>query len=184
MGVTAGGAAWFIPYTPVTIAVLENDGDPTRHAVLHSDLRDVKGVWKAAMKTGVLDPDKPIGLLMVSVLHWVHPQEGLSEVVGAYKELLPSGSHLIMSHCTLDEVPDEERQQLDKGVALYFQSGNPAYPRHPDVIRRYFDDFELVDPGLVWLPEWHVEDGPSRATALLADRPAACCFLGGIGVKP
>lgn len=91
---------------------------------------------------------------------------------------------MIMSHCTLDEVPDEERQQLDKGVALYFQSGNPAYPQHPDVIRRYFGDFELVDPGLVWLPEWHVEEGPSRATSLLADRPAACCFLGGIGVKP
>lgn len=52
------------------------------------------------------------------------------------------------------------------------------------MIRRYFGGFELVDPGLVWLPEWHAEEGPSRATALLADRPAAYCFLGGIGVRP
>jgi hypothetical protein len=178
----------YVDCEPVAVAharvLLEDNGDPMRHAVLHADMRDVRAVWTAAMATGVLDPAKPIGLLMVSVLHWLHPQEGVPEMVETYKRLLPTGSHMTLTHCTLDAVPEEELAEFNRGVELYNASGNYAYPRHTDHIRTYFDGLDLVEPGLVWLPEWHVDDGPARATALLADRPAACCFLGGIGVKP
>lgn len=178
----------YVDKEPVAVAhakvLLEQDGDPDRHDVLHADLRDVSAVWNEAMATGILDPAKPIGLLMVSVLHFLDPQHEVPEIVDRYRRLLPPGSHLIISHATLDYVPEDELQQFLTGVEIYHQSGNPAYPRHPDDIRAYFGDFDLVPPGLVWLPEWHVDEGPSRSTALLADRPSACCFLGGIAVKP
>jgi len=178
----------YVDREPVAVAhskvLLEDYGDPKRHAVLHADMREVNAVWNAAMATGVLDPDKPIGLLMVSVLHWLHPQEGVPEMVEAYKSLLPSGSHVALTHCTLDFVPEEELAEFQKGVELYNASGNYAYPRDPDHIRTYFDGLDLVKPGLVWLPEWRLKEGPHRTTALLASRPAACTFLGGVGVKP
>ncbi|HVV11731.1 SAM-dependent methyltransferase [Amycolatopsis sp.] len=164
--------------------LLEQHGDEERHAVLHADLRDVRQVWKAAMKIGVLDPAKPIGLLMVSVLHFLDPQEQVAEVVRKYRDLLPSGSRLILSHCTFDSVPQEDLAQFQAAVDLYHQSGNPAYPQDREIIQGYFGDFDLVEPGLVWLPEWHLDEGPSKQTSLMAANPSSCCFLGGIGVKP
>ncbi|WAL66390.1 SAM-dependent methyltransferase [Amycolatopsis cynarae] len=178
----------YVDREPVAVAharvLIEDDGDPERHVVLHEDLRNVNEVWKRAVATGVLDPSRPVGLLMVSVLHFLDPQEQVSEVVAQYRSFLPSGSHLIISHATFDAVPEQERQQFQQAVELYHHSGNPAFPRPREVIADYFGDFPLVEPGLVWLPEWHVEDGPAKTSALLAGRPAACCFLGGIGVKP
>ncbi|WP_312871663.1 SAM-dependent methyltransferase [Amycolatopsis acididurans] len=182
-----GSRCVYVDLEPVAVAhariLLDQHGDPERHTVLHADLRDVKRVWKDAVATGVLDPSRPIGLLMVSVLHFLHPQDGVAEVAAEYRDLLPPGSHLIISHATLDAVPDEERSQFERGVELYRLSGNPAHPHHPDVIRGYFGDFRMVRPGLVWLPDWHRDAGAYHHSARLADNPSACCFLGGIGVK-
>ncbi|HVW42555.1 MAG TPA: SAM-dependent methyltransferase [Amycolatopsis sp.] len=177
----------YVDCEPVAVAhaeiLLEDQGDAQRHAVLHADLRDTKAVWKQALATGVLDPSQPVGLLMVSVLHFLDPQEEVSAVVREYRDLLPSGSHLIMSHASLDGVHDEQRRQFELGGEMYGASGNPVFPRQPEVIRAYFGDFELVEPGLVWLPEWHRDAGAQRESARIADNPAACCCLGGIGVK-
>lgn len=173
----------YVDCEPVAVAhakvLLERHGDPARQAVLHADLRDVDAVWKAALATRVLDPTQPIGLLMVSVLHFLDPQEEVPGVVAAYRDLLPPGSQLIISHATFDAVPDEQLRQFQAGVELYRQAGIAASPRDRETIRAYFGDFELAEPGLTWLPEWHVNDG----RALLREQPAACCFVGGLGVK-
>lgn len=173
----------YVDCEPVAVAhariLLERHGDPERHAVLHADLRDVGMVWKSAFASGVLDMSRPICLLMVSVLHFLDTQDEVAGVVAQYRELLPPGSQLIISHATFDAVPDAELQQFQAGVELYRQAGIPASPRDRETIRGYFGDFELVEPGLTWLPEWHTDGGP----VLLGDNPPACCFLGGIGVK-
>jgi O-methyltransferase involved in polyketide biosynthesis len=173
----------YVDCEPVAVAhakvLLERHGDPARHAVLHADLRDVGAVWKSALATRVLDPAEPIGLLMVSVLHFLDPQEEVPALVAEYRDLLPPGSQLIISHATFDAVPDEQLRQFQAGVDLYRQAGITASPRDRDTIRGYFGDFQLVEPGLTWLPEWHVDDG----RALLCEHPAACCFVGALGVK-
>lgn len=173
----------YVDSEPVAVAhariLLERDGDPKRHAVLHADLRDVSTVWKSALRTGVLDPTRPIGLLMVSVLHFLDPQDEVPGVVAQYRDLLPAGSQLIISHATFDAVPDAELQQFQAGVELYRQGGISASPRDRGTIRSYFGDFELVEPGLTWLPEWHVDGG----RVLLGDQPSACCFVGALGIK-
>ncbi|WP_235022427.1 SAM-dependent methyltransferase [Amycolatopsis alkalitolerans] len=173
----------YVDREPVAVAhariLLERDGDPDRHAVLQADLRDVDAVWKAALATGVLDPSRPIGLLMVSVLHFLDPQDEVSEVVAQYRELLPPGSHLVISHATLDAVPEAELRQFEAGVELYRASGIAASPRDRDTIRAYFGDFALAEPGLTWLPEWQA----AGHQVLLRERPEACCFVGGLGIK-
>lgn len=65
----------YVDNEPVAVAhgriLLEEAGDVGRHAVLHADLRDAQDVWAAALATGVLDPDEPICLLSVAVLHFL-----------------------------------------------------------------------------------------------------------------
>lgn len=178
-----GSRCVYVDCEPVAVAhakvLLEKHGDPARHAVLHADLRDVDAVWKQALATRVLDPAEPIGLLMVSVLHFLDPQDEVPAVVAAYRDLLPPGSQLVISHATFDELPDENRREFQAAVDLYRHAGINASPRDRETVRGYFGDFELVEPGLAWLPEWHVEDGP----ALMRENPAACCFVGALGVK-
>jgi O-methyltransferase involved in polyketide biosynthesis len=187
-GLDSASHCVYVDREPVAVAharvLLDRYGDPERHTVLQADLRDVSAVWKQAVATGLLDPSRPVGLLMVSVLHFLDPQEEVPAVVENYRRLLPAGSHLIISHATFDAVPAEQLAQFQRAVDLYHHSGNPAYPRSRDVILDYFGDFELAEPGLVWLPEWHLEKGPQRTTARLLGDPSACCFLGGVGVKP
>src|SRR5206468_6520548 len=54
------------PYTTLfrSQILLEKEGVAGRHAVLQGDLRDPADIWKRALDTGVLDPNKPIGLIM------------------------------------------------------------------------------------------------------------------------
>src|SRR3979409_38324 len=50
----------YVDCEPVAVAhsqtLLERDGDLTRHAVLHGDLRNPADIWARALDTGVLDP--------------------------------------------------------------------------------------------------------------------------------
>ena len=48
----------------------------------------------------------------------------------------------------------------------------------------FFDGLELVEPGIVYLPEWHPEEIESRATKKLANDPAFVGHLCGLGRKP
>jgi hypothetical protein len=67
----------YVDNEPVAVAhsqvLLERHGDPDRHAVLHGDLREPDEIWRRAMATGVLDPDRPIGLIVVGVLYFLGP---------------------------------------------------------------------------------------------------------------
>lgn len=48
--------------------------------------------------------------------------------------------------------------------------------RSREEITRFFDGFTLVDPGLVWLPEWRTGDPED-----VPDEPEKYWFLAGIG---
>lgn len=71
----------FAPSPPETADPTEakapmREGEPDRHAVVQATMQHVDVVWDAALRTGVLDPDKPIALLMVALLHFVPPEKG------------------------------------------------------------------------------------------------------------
>jgi O-methyltransferase involved in polyketide biosynthesis len=177
----------YVDNEPVAVAhsrmLLETEGDPSRHAAIHGDLRDVLGAWDAAMDTGVLDPDRPIALLAVAVLHFLSPEDDPHEVLRRYRELLVPGSHLIVSHVSDEDVPDEEIAQLRAIVDQLRAANVPVFFRSHAEIGEFFGDFEMVEPGVVWLPEWHPDDGRLTATARVTHNPALSCLYGGAGRK-
>ena len=182
-----GSRCVYVDNEPVAVAhsriLLEENGDPSRHAVINGDLRDVEHVWQQAFRTGVLDPAKPIGLLMVAVLHFVSPEDGGEAAVARYRELLPPGSLLIMSHGTTDGVPPEHLVQLQSVHEQYKQSSTPISLRTRAEFSALFGDFDLVEPGVVWLPEWRLDEAESEATAEVAHNPPASFMLGGVARK-
>ncbi|MET8999304.1 SAM-dependent methyltransferase [Amycolatopsis sp. Hca4] len=170
----------YVDNEPVAVAharmLLEEAGDPERHAVLHADLRDAGDVWDAALDTGVLDPDRPICLLTVAVLHFLPDVTGVREAIGAYRTLLAPGSAYVLSHATESGVDGEELEQIRKLVKLSERSSSPAVSRSLDEIAAFFGTFDVIEPGIVPVGEWRPE--PGAATVPLAS------VVGGVGRKP
>jgi hypothetical protein len=177
----------YVDHEPVAAAhaqvLLEREGDPTRHAVIQADLRDPDAVWQRARRTGVLDPARPIGLIMVGVLYFVGPADRPHEIVAAYRDRLPPGSYLLSSHLTEDEVPEDGGEQRAEVRAQYTRSSSQLFLRTRAEFTAFFDGFELVPPGVVWLPEWHLEERESPASEEYAADPPRSYALGGLGRK-
>ncbi|MEU4245953.1 SAM-dependent methyltransferase [Amycolatopsis sp. NPDC026612] len=170
----------YVDHEPVAVVhgrmLLEEAGDPERHAVLLADLRDAGEVWEAALATGVLDPDRPICLLTVAVLHFLPDDTGVREAIRDYRTLLAPGSAYVLSHATESGVGGEELAQIRRLVKLSERSSSPAVSRSLDEIAAFFGTFDVVEPGIVPVGEWRPE--PGAATVPLAS------VVGGVGRKP
>ncbi|MFC4004755.1 SAM-dependent methyltransferase [Prauserella oleivorans] len=186
--VNPGSRCVYVDNEPVAVAhskvLLEREGDPGRHAVLHADLRDVDEVWERAQGTGVLDPTRPIGLIVVNVLYFFGPDDDPHGVVARYRDRLPSGSYLLSTHLTADGVPAEGEEQREQIRRQYERSSSALFMRTREEFGRFFAGFDLVDPGLVWIPEWKPDELPSPATEEFRSNPPASSAFAALGRKP
>jgi hypothetical protein len=60
---------------------------------------------------------------------------------------------------------------------LYKNTTAAAHTRTGAEITRFFDGFDMVEPGLVYLPLWHPDGG-------LPEHPERAWFYAGAGRKP
>jgi hypothetical protein len=182
----------YVDHEPVAVAhsqvLLEENGDPNRHAVVNADLRDPDRLWQRVIETGVIDMDKPTALLVIAVLHvQQRDADGVDiahRAIARYRELLPSGSYLAISHGTDDGVPDDIAEQLAELKRMYDASSSPVVWRPRDEIHQFFGDFELLPPGMSWSPSWHPEETGPNSPVIEFDQPNQAVIWGGVGRKP
>jgi hypothetical protein len=150
------GRVVYVDYDEVAVAHSELilAGDPNA-TVINADLTEPDRVLAAAEVRRFLDFDKPIGLLMVAVFHFVPDSRGPKEILARYRDALPDGSLLALSHLTADKAPEE----MAAVVEAMKNSRDPMYFRTHDEVAGYFDGFELLPPGLVTAPRWRPELG-------------------------
>ena len=122
-----------------------------RCAFLHADMRDVREVMGSPEVRRQIDFAQPVGLLMVAVLHFVPDSDGLHDIIARYREELPVGSYLALSHMSMTGQP---REFLERFAAVYSNTANPVMLRSRKEIAGLFQGFELVEPGVVTLPLW------------------------------
>ncbi|HJP73852.1 MAG TPA: SAM-dependent methyltransferase [Pseudonocardiaceae bacterium] len=169
--------------------LLDAVGDPGRHAVVDADLRNPDDLWAKAMATGVLDPDQPIALLMISVLHLAQPgldgQDVSYRSVARYRELLPVGSYLAISHGTTDGAPPHIAREVKQVVDSFEHASNgQIILRSRREIELFMGDFAMVDPGMVWTPQWRpTEQTECLRQAIAFNDPSESIVWAGVGVK-
>lgn len=140
---------------------------------LLADVRDPKAIVDHPEITRMIDFDQPVAVMLVAVLHFVEDSEDPIGIVRTLTERLAPGSQFVLSHGTLDfhhETGDAREVYEDATARLVI--------RTYDEILRFFDGFELLDPGLVQLPLWH-PDGPLPD----ADELRRIGIYGGVGLK-
>jgi hypothetical protein len=169
----------YVDIDPVAVAesleLLEGNQGAT---AVRGDLRAPQAILDHPQVRKMFDFDKPIGVLLVGVLYFV-PDD--AEAYGAVNQLLAAcapGSHLVVSHGTVDDQVYDENALRSTQDIYRRQTATPLTVRTRAGIARFFDGLELVDPGLVWLPEWRPEptDPPD-----FGDEPQSSWMLVGVG---
>jgi hypothetical protein len=147
------------------------DGNPDA-TVIQADLRDPASILDSPEIRRLIDFSQPVGVLLVSVLHLVPDSDHPEETLAALRAVLAPGSYLVIGHACRDSRPD-----LASAVQAVYNSRVAASgaARSREQIGRFFDGFTLVEPGLVWLPEWR-PDSPGD----VPEDPAS--FWGLVGV--
>ncbi len=136
--------------------LLEQTADPNRHAALDADFFDRRLLWDRVLDTGLIDRTQPIGLLLVALLHFMPDEQNPHAALGFHRTMLPPGSFLAVSHIHVAPEDVETRNAGEKVAREYGRRTNhAAIMRSREQIAEFFGDLELVEPGLVWLPQWH-----------------------------
>jgi S-adenosyl methyltransferase len=63
-------------------------------AVVTADIREPESILKHPAVRGLIDFDRPVGLLMFAILHHVNDTEDPGGIAATFREAMPSGSHL------------------------------------------------------------------------------------------
>jgi len=148
-----------------------------RTAFLMADFMDPEAILSSPEFRETLDIGKPVALMLVAILMYFDADEGNDPypVVSRLLDALPSGSYLALTHPTGDF--DPEAAAGARAVAK--QSGMTILPRAEADVARFFDGLELVEPGLVPVPEWR----PDPQETPVAD-PRSVYYWAGVGRKP
>jgi hypothetical protein len=157
-------------------ALLAGDGS----LAVQADLRDPDAVLAHPEARELIDLDRPVALLLLAILHFIPDEQDPAGIVARYRDALPPGSWLALSHGTRDipvrpDLSPEEMAEMGAKVErLYQQTTASIVTRSRAQVERFFDGFELVEPGLVEIQRWRPED-PG------AGLPGG--FYGGVGRK-
>ncbi|GGS60977.1 MULTISPECIES: SAM-dependent methyltransferase [Actinokineospora] len=137
-------------------ALLE-DNDLTHMAPC--DLTDPHAALSAPELARVIDFDRPIGLMMCSVIHHILDDAVAAKVVRGWVDLLPSGSYVLLTHQCDPEDGGEHSALAHRLDAALRDTPIAGVHRRRATIEGYLDGLEMVEPGLSLLHEWW-PDGP------------------------
>ena len=142
----------YVDHDPIVVAhndalLATGDGVTT----IRGDIRDPNSVLAHRALTECLDFSQPVAVLLLSVLHFISQEEDASAIIAKFRERLAPGSYLAISVGTSDGADPD---MLAEATQTYAGARMPFMLRSRAQILDLFDGFDLVEPGLVSLPEW------------------------------
>ncbi|GGU76018.1 hypothetical protein GCM10010211_47480 [Streptomyces albospinus] len=141
-----------------------------RTAYVQADVTEPDSILTAPQLRDTLDLTRPVALSLNALMHFVTDdgRDRAHAIVEALKAALPSGSTLVMTHATADFSPGA----MNKIIRIYRDAGTTLQFRTRAEFRRFFDGWELLDPGVTLSHQWR-PDHPEDATHV-TDAEAAC----------
>jgi S-adenosyl methyltransferase len=163
----------YVDVDPVAIAhskaiLAGND----RAGVVEGDLRDPQAILASGTTRSLIDFSKPVGLLLMVVLHFIADADEPWRIVATLRDALAPGSYLVLGHATYEGGRPAAARATEQ---LYNASVATAlHLRSRAEIAAFFDGFHLVDPGLVYAPHWR----PDSPADVPTDPGQLGCFAG------
>lgn len=147
---------------------------------IKGDLLEPDGFLDDPQVRTLLDFDQPIVVLLVALLHFIADDAAAAAAIERIRGALAPGSYLVLSHVTDDGQRINPEGLQDVEDAYRRQAATTGRLRSRAEIAGYFDGFELVEPGLTWVPAWRPDPGePSEF-----DDPRQSMTLAGVARRP
>jgi hypothetical protein len=128
-------------------------------AYLDADVRDPETILAGAADT--LDFGQPVAVMLLAVLQFIGDDGEAGAIVKRLTDAGPPGSFLTISHPASDidaeqhaEMVRRMNQSMAEQVALRDRAG----------VARLFDGLELVEPGVIRVPEWRPDSDLEAAS--------------------
>ena len=157
------------------LRALATGNEPGRTVCIEADVRSYREILDHTQLRETLDLARPVGLLLVAVLHFVAEDDDPYGIVAGLLDRLAPGSYLVLSHATVDFAPPEAVAL----VAARDRQHGSFWPRRHDEMSRFADGLEVLEPGIVSVSDWRTQDD--------ADQPpsaAETAAYGFVGRKP
>ncbi|MEV6292998.1 SAM-dependent methyltransferase [Streptomyces sp. NPDC051896] len=140
-------------------------------SIVLADLRDPQSVIDHPEVRRIIDFEQPVALFLVAILHFIRDADEPERIVATLRDALPAGSFLVLSHATDDFADDRSDAE-----AVYNSATATMNLRSRDRVERFFDGFDLVEPGLTQVPFWRPETTPPPGSEAIG-------FYGGVARK-
>ena len=141
-------------------------------AIVRADVRDAETILSAPQTAELLDFSRPVAVMMIALLHFIPDADDPASVIAPYRAALSPGSHLALSHATLDGNAEVMRDHEQ----IYRRSATPINARTHAQVTALLDGFDLLDPGVVHLPLWR--PGPGDQTPEHPERYSGYAAVG------
>jgi len=172
-----GARVAYVDSDPVAVAhalaMLDGNADA---GITEADLREPRQILADHEVRRHIDLARPAGLLLSMVLHFISDDEDPWRIVATLRDALAPGSYLVLAHLTNESKPVVARA----AQTVYNRSvSTDIHMRSRADILRFFDGFDLVEPGLVYMTQWR-PDSPDDVPA----DPSQFWVLVGVGRRP
>lgn len=152
----------YVDYEPVAYAYARQllAGNPFA-TIIQADIREPERILDHPETRRLLDFSEPVALLMVGVLLFISDDDQPGELVETYRRRLAPGSFVAISHIASEQAGPELQAEVAWLVGAYAAADEHVYVRTHQEILGWFDDgMQLVEPGLVCLPDWRPDNPP------------------------
>ncbi|NML54998.1 SAM-dependent methyltransferase [Streptomyces sp. R302] len=134
-----------------------------------ADAHDPRTILSAAGE--VLDFSRPVAVLMLGILNFVLDTDEAREIVRTLMAAVPSGSHLVLTHPTLE--PELGGEGNEAAMAFWNENATPPITaRTREEFTSFFTGLDLLPPGIVSCSRWGAPDA------------APVAQFGAVGRKP
>ncbi|MFE5754746.1 SAM-dependent methyltransferase [Streptomyces massasporeus] len=155
-----GARVVYVDHDPVAVAhsqaVLEGIDDA---GVVAADLRKPQEILRSPEVERLIDLNQPVALLLVAILHFVEDEDDPYGAVAELREALAPGSLLVLTHGSYEGIPLPP-ERAGGAVDVYEDIRNPLIMRSREEIARFFEGYDMVEPGLVAMPHWRPDTAP------------------------
>ncbi len=170
-----GARVVYVDNDPVAVAhskaVLEGNEAAD---VVTADLRKPQEILTSPQVRGLIDLNRPVALLLVAILHFVENEDDPYGAVAQLRDALAPGSMLVVTHASYEGIPLPQ-ERAEGAVDVYKDIRNPLIMRSRDEIARFFEGYDMVEPGLVPMPNWRPDTAPDD------EDPYSCSGFAGVG---
>jgi hypothetical protein len=140
----------YVDHDPVVLAharQLLHHGTGT--AIINQDLLSPAGILDDPVLREMIDFTQPVAILLLSILHFVPDEADPAGIIAQLLAPFPAGSHVAVSHATPDTVPE-----VNDAERVFDEATEQAHVRSRREIGKLVAGLEILEPGLVWPPEW------------------------------